>query len=223
VLMLQATEAIRGGDGPNRETPIIAVTANAMKGDIDKVHRPHEFHSPCSCLNSPLSCSLVFFWCLGSRKNGHTCRHEIKCAHEISVRRNLVNCLELSLWCAQLACTLVNGVNVAICYEHTVHTVHRCERRKQLMSVLKSLLPSVVRLLHRLRYNAKFFLSELLTRGCLASAWLLGWTTISPSPWTGGCSMLPSQSGLATRTSLHVRPLMASALRLCQLIVRAGR
>ncbi len=44
-LLIQATEAIRGGDGPNRETPIIAVTANAMKGDIDKVQRPFEFHS----------------------------------------------------------------------------------------------------------------------------------------------------------------------------------
>jgi hypothetical protein len=44
-LVIQATEAIRGGDGPNRETPIIAVTANAMKGDIDKVQRPFEFHS----------------------------------------------------------------------------------------------------------------------------------------------------------------------------------
>ncbi len=33
----QATEAIRAQDGPNRDTPIVAVTANAMKGDRDKV------------------------------------------------------------------------------------------------------------------------------------------------------------------------------------------
>ncbi len=33
----QATEAIRDGGSVNRDTPIIAVTANAMKGDVDKV------------------------------------------------------------------------------------------------------------------------------------------------------------------------------------------
>ncbi len=32
----QATEAIRQSDGPNKLTPIIAVTANAMKGDREK-------------------------------------------------------------------------------------------------------------------------------------------------------------------------------------------
>jgi CheY-like chemotaxis protein len=34
---VQATEAIRLQDGPNKDTPIVAVTANAMKGDRDKV------------------------------------------------------------------------------------------------------------------------------------------------------------------------------------------
>ena len=33
----QATETIRAGNGLNKETPIVAVTANDMKGDVDKV------------------------------------------------------------------------------------------------------------------------------------------------------------------------------------------
>ena len=33
----QATEMIRAHEGPNHDTPIVAVTANAMKGDRDKV------------------------------------------------------------------------------------------------------------------------------------------------------------------------------------------
>jgi CheY-like chemotaxis protein len=32
----QATEKIRLMDGPNKRTPIIAVTANAMRGDREK-------------------------------------------------------------------------------------------------------------------------------------------------------------------------------------------
>ena len=56
----QATEAIRGGDGPNRETPIIAVTANAMKGDIDKVPRPLLQPSPRS---APLLPDTLSFAC----------------------------------------------------------------------------------------------------------------------------------------------------------------
>ena len=56
--MVQATEAIRGGDGPNRDTPIIAVTANAMKGDIDKVHRPPIFYI--TPLALPFPCSPAF-------------------------------------------------------------------------------------------------------------------------------------------------------------------
>ena len=38
--VFQATEVIRDGGSVNRDTPIIAVTANAMEGDRDKVlHR----------------------------------------------------------------------------------------------------------------------------------------------------------------------------------------
>ena len=36
-LLMQATEKIRQQAGPNQRTPIVAVTANAMKGDRDKV------------------------------------------------------------------------------------------------------------------------------------------------------------------------------------------
>ncbi len=36
----QATEAIRAGGGLNADTPIVAVTANAMKGDREKVPTP---------------------------------------------------------------------------------------------------------------------------------------------------------------------------------------
>jgi len=34
--MQQATQQIRQKKGPNQKTPIIAVTANAMKGDREK-------------------------------------------------------------------------------------------------------------------------------------------------------------------------------------------
>ena len=37
MVVRQATETIRVQEGPNRDTPIVAVTANAMKGDRDKV------------------------------------------------------------------------------------------------------------------------------------------------------------------------------------------
>jgi CheY-like chemotaxis protein len=53
---LQATEEIRARPGPNQRTPIVAVTANAMKGDREKViqHSTHEAESN--------ACAFCWVW-----------------------------------------------------------------------------------------------------------------------------------------------------------------